>query len=89
MAKKVVLTKDQAKEIIVKVLNDNFKVTDDNYLQITDDWNPIYYSVDTELDNKEFADKLVNLLCVIPGLEHISINDCDLLSDVLNNNFKD
>jgi predicted methyltransferase len=89
MAKKVVLTKDQAKEIIVKVLNDNFKVTDDNYLQITDDWNPIYYSVDTNLENDEFADELVNLLCIIPGLEHISINDCDLLSDVLNNNFKD
>ncbi len=81
----IIMTRQTAINIICEVIEKNFETSDQDYSKNIDE--PIYYSINTELDFIEFYHEINSLLSKVEGFENVHIDSCDSINDIINNNF--
>jgi hypothetical protein len=85
MSKKTLMTRDQVTEKIVSAIKEHFTVGE----KFDSDYDdPIFWSVIDQASDARMRIKLTDVLHKIEGFEHIEIDHCDSVNDIVNNNFK-
>lgn len=85
MEKKTLMSKDQVTEKIVSVIKEHFRTGakfDEDYDE------PIFWNTHGVVSDEKLREKLSELLNGIEGFDHVQIDHCDSVNDIVNNNFK-